>query len=251
MDLMDKIKTMLQRPLLYIAMAIVTIFLYGTTTDSWKEPILIGLVFFAAYHLVAFIIKLDIVTHLRQFIDGRTELDVVIHNDRLNAATSAVVPEILAAKQVFHIPENTFTYPDAKAVCTAYGARLANYEELAESQKQGGEWCSYGWSENQMALFPTQQSTWEKLQTIEGHENDCGRPGINGGYMANPALKFGVNCYGYKPRITDAEETIMANATPYPKTYKDIALEKRVDYWKTQLENVIVAPFNAKRWSRV
>jgi hypothetical protein len=36
-----------------------------------------------------------------------------------------------------------------------------------------------------MALYPTQYNTWKELQKIKGHENDCGRPGINGGYMIN------------------------------------------------------------------
>ena len=34
--------------------------------------------------------------------------------------------------------------------------------------------------------------------------NNCGRPGVNGGYFDNPNIKFGVNCYGQKP---DAERT--------------------------------------------
>ena len=33
----------------------------------------------------------------------------------------------------------------------------------------------------------------EKLQKIKGHEHDCGRPGINGGYIDNPNVRFGVN----------------------------------------------------------
>ena len=102
-----------------------------------------------------------------------------------------------------------------------------------------------------MALFPTQQKTYDKLQTIEGHEHDCGRPGVNGGYMANPMLKFGANCYGYKPKITKDEEYLMANALPYPRTNKDILLEKRVEYWKNKLGEILVAPFNKNTWSRL
>ena len=34
-----------------------------------------------------------------------------------------------------------------------------------------------------MALFPTQYKSWKKLQKQKGRENDCGRPGINGGYI--------------------------------------------------------------------
>ena len=43
-----------------------------------------------------------------------------------------------------------------------------------------------------MALFPTQYEHWEHLQKIKGHENDCGRPGVNGGYIDNPnKIKIG------------------------------------------------------------
>ena len=148
-------------------------------------------------------------------------------------------------------PENDFVYPDAKAVCSAYGGRLATYSEVEDAYKNGGEWCNYGWSEGQMALFPTQKKTFDKLQKIEGHENDCGRPGINGGYISNPAERFGVNCYGYKPRMTSTEEELMATEPIYPKTEKDIAMENRVNYWKDKLSEILVSPFNNNTWSKL
>ena len=56
---------------------------------------------------------------------------------------------------------------------------------------KGAHWCNYGWSANQMALYPIQQDQWEKL-----HDRDkCGKPGINGGYFSNASLRFGnVSC---------------------------------------------------------
>ena len=102
-----------------------------------------------------------------------------------------------------------------------------------------------------MALFPTQQKTFDKLQKIEGHENDCGRPGINGGYIANPAVRFGVNCYGYKPRMTETEKELMATEPIYPQTMKDLAMEKRVNYWKDRLSEILVSPFNHNSWSKL
>jgi hypothetical protein len=154
-------------------------------------------------------------------------------------------------QEVFNVPGNYYVYEDAKALCSAYGARLATYQEVEKTYDKGGEWCNYGWSEGQMALYPTQQTTWDGLQKIKGHENDCGRPGVNGGFIKNPALKFGANCYGYKPKMTPLEEDIMANATPYPKTKKDIAIEKRTDYWKERLPEILVSPFNYKNWSKL
>lgn len=189
----------------------------------------------------------DIVATLKNFF---TEVDITVDSSRIDAS-NAPVPELLLKKQVFNIPGNDYVYPDAKSLCSAYGARLATYKEVEDSYNGGGEWCNYGWSDGQMALFPTQQKTFDELQKIEGHENDCGRPGVNGGYIANPAVKFGVNCYGYKPRMNSTEEELMANEPLYPKTLKDVAMENRVNYWKDKLATILVSPFNSSSWSRI
>ena len=102
-----------------------------------------------------------------------------------------------------------------------------------------------------MAFFPTQKSTWHKLQKIKGHENDCGRPGINGGFMKNPNVRFGVNCYGNKPSISEEEQEIMNNATPYPLTKEELNINKWVDYYKKNLSSILISPFNYKNWSKV
>lgn len=192
----------------------------------------------------------DIIAKIKNIFTGTPEIDITI--DPSPALTSINgVPEIVRTPQVFNIPGNKYVYPDAKALCTAYGSRLATYKEIEDSYENGAEWCNYGWSEGQMALYPTQQKTWDELQKIEGHENDCGRPGVNGGFIQNPAVKFGVNCYGYKPQMTPEEEDIMASTQIYPKTLKDIAMEKRVKYWKDKLTNIIVSPFNHTSWSKI
>jgi succinate dehydrogenase hydrophobic anchor subunit len=192
----------------------------------------------------------DIIAKLKNLFTGNPEVDITVDTSRVEAI-KAPVPEILIKKQVFNIPGNEYIYPDAKALCSAYGSRLATYQEIEDSYRDGGEWCNYGWSDGQMALFPTQQKTFDELQKIKGHENDCGRPGVNGGYMANPKLKFGVNCYGYKPRMNSTEENLMANEPIYPKTEKDIAMENRVNYWKDKLSEILVSPFNHNNWSRL
>jgi hypothetical protein len=198
-----------------------------------------------------YFLGVDIIANIKNLFSGEPEVDIsVINNTNMNT-NSSTVPEIKIKKQVFNIPGNTYVYPDAKALCSAYGSTLANYQQIEESYNEGGEWCNYGWSEGQMALFPTQQSTYDGLQKIPGHENDCGRPGINGGYMANPALKFGVNCYGYKPQMTPEEEELMQTVPHYPLTKKDIMMEQRVDYWKNKLTEILVSPFNYKNWSKV
>lgn len=160
-------------------------------------------------------------------------------------------PEIKFKKQVFNIPGNYYTYNDAKAMCSAYGAELATYDQLEKAYNNGAEWCNYGWSANQLALFPTQKKTYDILQGTPGHENDCGRPGINGGYIANPNVKFGVNCYGDKPKIRRDEEELMKTSKPYPQTEQDIAFQKKVDEMRNNLDQILLSPFNRDTWGYV
>ena len=193
------------------------------------------------------VVTFDITASINNFFKESPKLNIVV--DESN--TSSVVPEIKLQQQVFNIPGNNYDYENSIAICKAYGGRLANYGEIENAYNSGAEWCNYGWSDGQMALFPTQKNTFDNLQKISGHENDCGRSGINGGYIANPNVKFGVNCYGYKPKITPEEKNIMSSTTPYPQTQKDIDFQNQIDYWKTQISNILVSPFNYKNWSRL
>ena len=195
--------------------------------------------------------SVDVIASINNFFQETPKIDIVIDQSNAQQATSSVVPAISMQKQVFNIPGNNYDYENSGALCKAYGGRLATYSEIENSYNSGAEWCNYGWSDGQMALFPTQQKTFDNLQKIAGHENDCGRTGINGGYMANPNLKFGVNCYGYKPKIKAEEQQLMSSTTPYPQTQKDIDFQNEIDYWKTQITSILVSPFNYKNWSRV
>ena len=264
-----------------IAYIIINVFLGGSSTlDANGNPsgsdsaikiimsfIFIIFVILLVLNALYYLFRVDIFKTLRNFINGIFQLEIISDIKDINllvnnrpieensqsrvAAIQAPVPAILLTKQVFNVPENTFVYDDAKALCSAYGSRLATYEEVESAYNDGAEWCNYGWSEKQMALFPTQQKTYNNLQKIKGHENDCGRPGVNGGFIADPNSKFGVNCYGYKPRMTPEEEEIMATRPIYPKTKKDIELEERVNYWKDKLSSILVSPFNHNTWSRL
>jgi hypothetical protein len=109
-------------------------------------------------------------------------------------------------EEVYHIPGNNFTYNDSKALCKALDGNLASHEQILNSQKKGASWCSYGWSKDQLGLYPTSRSDWDKLQKIEGHEYDCGLPGINGSYISHPYTKLGINCYGIKPKKSKLDE---------------------------------------------
>lgn len=197
-----------------------------------------------------YFLNVNIITSIKNLFSGEPELDVTVERDTTDDVDgSSNVPELKFEKQVYHIPGNKYTYNDARAICKAYGNRLANIGEMYKAYENGADWCSYGWSEDQMALFPTQKERWEHLQKINGHENDCGRPGINGGFIANPNVRFGVNCYGYRPKITNEEAELMANIPLFPKTQKEIDFQNRVEYWKNKIVNMIVSPFNSQEWS--
>ncbi len=158
-------------------------------------------------------------------------------------ASSVIVPK----KQVFNIANNIYTYDDAQAVCKAFDSRLATYDEVEKSYNEGGEWCNYGWSEDQSIYFPTQKATWESLQKTKT-PNSCGRPGINGGYIDNPNTRFGVNCYGVKPNPTSGELQYMMKTTP--KTPEDAVVDLKVQLFKEKRDLLTrVNGFNKDKWS--
>jgi hypothetical protein len=157
--------------------------------------------------------------------------------------------------EVFNIANNLYTYSDAKQVCSIYGAKLATYKQMEEAYNKGAEWCNYGWSADQMALFPTQYSTWTKLQNNPYKKNACGRPGINGGYFDNPNLKFGVNCYGKKPKPSGLELNIMEKNQNHhhhhhPKTNEELLIEQKNIFWKENSDKMLnINSFNTNSWS--
>jgi hypothetical protein len=170
-----------------------------------------------------------------------------------NVAVSETSPiKDLSNNEVFNISNNLYTYDDAQAICKAYGARLATYDDIEESYNKGGEWCNYGWSDGQMIFFPTQKSTWQKLQKSPSTANKCGRPGINGGYIANPYIKFGVNCYGKKPAPTQADINFMnaQNSNVTAQTPEDALLNKKIQFWKDNADKLLhLNSFNHDKWS--
>tara|TARA_B100000131_G_scaffold278834_1_gene283611 strand:- start:19 stop:711 length:693 start_codon:yes stop_codon:yes gene_type:complete len=151
-----------------------------------------------------------------------------------------------SANQVFHVKDNVFTYDDAEAVCKAYGADLATYQQLVDAYKKGANWCSKGWVKGQMALFPVQYSHWKKLQE-SGDDNErisCGvEAGINGGYHQNKNLQFGVNCYGEKRGPVGDEKMKQEYLTN-----KERELQQKIAMFQKQLGNFRLAPFNENKW---
>ena len=149
----------------------------------------------------------------------------------------------MVGSEVFHISQNQFTYDEAPAVCAAYGAQLATLEQITEAYNTGAEWCGYGWTAGGMALYPTQKKTWDELQreVDPGKRTACGRPGVNGGYF-DPALKFGVNCFGFKPQ---GEFTPPG---PLPGTDRK-KFDDMVAKFKEMIRTMKLSPFSRNEWS--
>lgn len=150
----------------------------------------------------------------------------------------------IVGSEVFHINDQVFTYDEAPAVCGAYGAELATLEQIMEAYSKGAEWCGYGWSVGGMALYPTQLETWKRLQqeVDPGKRTFCGRPGVNGGYF-DPATKFGVNCFGFKP---EGQFT-----PPAPVPGVDMAkYNSMVERFKRMLKTMTLDPYSRNEWSK-
>jgi len=222
----------------------------SVTSDGDQDMVFIEVLLWGVFILLIFMngmtymFNVDITASIKNFFTETPTIDIIV-----DTGTENTDPEIKLSKEVFHVPDNKYSYDDSKAICKAYGGRLATWKEIDDAYQKGANWCSMGWSDGQMALYPTQYNKWANLQTIDGHEHDCGRPGINGGYIDNPNVRFGVNCYGYKPQITEEESDAMKLAPLYPSTVRERVFDKRVDYWRNQLPNLQVSPFNHDNWS--
>jgi hypothetical protein len=151
-------------------------------------------------------------------------------------------------EEVFHISNQDYSYEQSKCKCESYGARLATNAEVTDAYNNGAHWCSYGWTEKQSAYYPVQKCEWDKI--IENNERlppkerkYCGIPGVNGGFFSNPELKFGVNCYGIKPKGKISKEK-----KPYCPPMNFCKLENNYEA-SHKLDTDEIIGFNDEKWS--
>jgi Extracellular link domain len=170
------------------------------------------------------------------------ELDILFHPAPAQSVEPAVkltpapAPQV-SGPEVFYVSDNKFTYEEAPYVCKAYNAELATYIQVEQAYNTGAEWCGYGWSAGGIALFPTQQASWEARQVDPDQKKRemCGRPGVNGGHF-DPNMKFGVNCYGIKPE-----------QPPQPLVSKEN--DRMIGMFKDQIDKLVITPFTKSVWS--
>lgn len=171
-----------------------------------------------------------------------------INNVQVNNTVEEETPDVASSfnndrKQVFNVPENEYTYEQARAVCKAYGGDLATLEQMIEAHKRGANWCNYGWSDGQMALYPTQVKEYNELEKNPKRAGECGKPGVNGGFFENANLQFGANCYAVKPPPKDDE---------VHKDLPDYSLDplaKQIAMYEENLDDIGVSPFSSNKWS--
>ena len=167
--------------------------------------------------------------------------------EKQKAFVESVIP---GRNEVFNISKNSFTYYDAEPLCKALGAELATYEQVKQAYAQGADWCNYGWVKGQMAVFPTQEDTWRSLQEgPEEQRSSCGRPGLNGGYFDNPELRYGVNCYGSKPKQSEHDAAAVGSGSGAPLTPAGLEFEKKIQHYRSDANNIAILPFNNQKWS--
>ena len=148
---------------------------------------------------------------------------------------------------VFNVSSNKYTYYDAEPLCKALGAELATYDQVKESWKKGADWCNYGWVKGQLAVYPTGDETYKKLQAgPEEQKMACGVPGVNGGFFDNPEMRFGVTCVGKKPPQSKHDADVAAKGAPLsPDAF---AFDKKVSQFKSESDQIGILPFNGNTW---
>lgn len=198
----------------------------------------------------------DIVAQIRPIDGDEKELTVIPQPPQ--EATVPTKSQSIAEKllpslggaEVFNVSQNKFTYYDAEPLCKALGAELATYEQVKDAWSRGADWCNYGWVKGQMAVYPTQKGTYDKLQGgPEDQKRACGNVGLNGGVFDNPELRFGVNCYGKKPSQSAHDEKMLMEQGRVAPSAESLKVDKLIADFKAQADSLFVRPFSEEKWS--
>ena len=234
--------------LLFIITLYIVVYLFRIPMTSTTKPFFISLLESTAW--ISLITSIIVVT-IQKIFDVNI-LDYLNETDEPEEEEQPTLTLPLDQDEVFNVSNNKYTYEDAQAVCTSFGAKLATYDQIEDAYNNGAEWCNYGWSDGQMAYFPTQKDTWNELQKHPKKKNNCGRPGVNGGYIDNPYVKFGINCYGKRPAPTedDKDRLYSKQTNPIPMTAEDKELNEKIEYWKKNSKKLEINSFNNTNWSK-
>jgi hypothetical protein len=186
--------------------------------------------------------------NLNMINDNKNQIDIVTSNNlnqiKANEESccdyeesiedTTIKHEEILKPEVFNIHNNIFTYKEAKDLCASYNSKLATHEQVVDAYKKGANWCNYGWSADQNALFPVQKSNWDNVQSNPKTQFSCGNNyGINGGYF-DENNRFGVNCYGIKPKNDKC---------------KNKSVEEEKINWSKMHDKLDITSWSSKDWS--
>lgn len=177
-----------------------------------------------------YFLGVDLTATLSSFF-SKPEVNVdIVTKDDTHESTEPTEPTQPKGPETYHV-QGHFDYSMAKSVCKAYDATLASLSQIKDAYNKGAEWCDYGWSEDGMVLYPTQEESWKLYQKEK--KDKCGIPGINGGYNPRKGQRLGVNCYGVKPSgVMPLNPSPVENKPNLPK-------------------QGMISPFNYKAWNQL
>ena len=183
--------------------------------------------------------------------------DVCIDEDnKIRELKPSELPKPKDPKEVFHI-YSKFNYLEAQEICKSYNGSLATPKQLDEAYTNGANWCNWGWLSDGTIGYPVQEKYW--LDMEGRHKGHCGpTAGINKVNNIDPLQRYGVNCYGIKPKKTkkdkeldavlgdDSEESLNAQIQKC-KVSKQKA--KKQKWLSKQKKDIRILGFNDSKWS--
>jgi len=234
-----------------VVILIITLFYYfqNAISTSWTSAVELVNGYFNPSLPSAISSASDMTTASVTNVLGSTDSDAPSSQGQdMTPVVNKVLPPSSGSSEVFNVASNRFTYYDAEPLCKAMGAELATYDQVKEAWSKGADWCNYGWVKGQMAVYPTSDSTYAKLQAgPEGDRMSCGTTGINGGYFDNPEMRYGVTCYGKKPSENAHDESVVAKGAPVSPDA--VAFNQKVSKFKSEVDTIAVSPFNGTKWN--
>jgi len=195
--------------------------------------------------IIVLVIIASVFMYVYFFKNQATEIKTtpnLIDETELNIAPKCNNSILDNDKEVFNINNNIYTYSEAQNVCKSLDGELATLSQVIDAYKKGASWCNYGWIDGQMAVYPTQQSDYDKIQKSE-FKNRCGIPGVNGGYFKQKTYRFGATCFAKKPQKPPGgtENDLLK----FQKT-----MRKNLKKQYIHSGDIKVLPFNSDKWNQ-
>jgi hypothetical protein len=147
------------------------------------------------------------------------------------AAPAARKPE------VYHYDTGIFNIPwtDAEKIAKQNNAQIATLAQIAEAQKNGADWCRWGWtSDGKTLAYPLAVSTDTESQCPNPHKKGI-RPddGVYKYTEVSPNNTWGLTLYGIKP--LESELPKCENVLGAPAKLAKVPC---------------IIPFSSKKWSQ-